>query len=81
MPEKIKLWLWLLSHTTIHVGEWLRYRGGEAGCKLCGHSLESIPHSFWICVEANNIWGRSLKIVATCGVNGRVVWGSLLGLE
>ena len=28
-----------------------------------------------------NIWVRSLKIVAACGVNGRVVWGSLEGLK
>ena len=63
------------------VGEWLRCRGGEAGCKSCGHPLESIPHCFWNCSEAINIWGRSLRIVAACGVNGRVVWGSVQGLK
>ena len=78
MPEKIKVWFWLLSHKAIPVGEWMRSRGGEAGCTLCGHSLESIPHCFWNCVS---IWGRSLRIVAACGVNGRVVWGSLQGLK
>ena len=81
MPKKIKVWLWLLSHKTIPIREWMRCRGGEAGCKLCGHSLESIPHCFWNCAEVINIWGRSLKIVTTCGVNGRVVWGSLQGLK
>ena len=81
MPEKIKLWLWLLSHKAIHVGERLRCCGGEAGCKICGHSLESIPHCFWNCAEAIRIWSRYLRIVATCGVNGSVVWGSLQGLK
>ena len=81
MPEKIKLWWWLLSHKAVPVGEWLRCRGGEAGCKICGHPLESIPHCFWNCGEAINIWGRSLRIVAACGVNGRVVWGSVQGLK
>ena len=59
----------------------MRCRGGEAGCKSCGHSLESIPHCFWKYAEAINIWGRSLRIVVACGVNGRVVWGSLQGLK
>ena len=48
MPKKIKLWLWLLSHKAIHVEGWLRCRGGEVGCKICGHSLESILHCFWL---------------------------------
>ena len=81
MPEKIKLWLWLLSHKVVPVGEWLRCRGEEASCKIWGHSLESIPHYFLNCAEAISIWGRSLTFVATCGVNGRVVWGSFQGLK
>ena len=59
----------------------MRCRGGEASFKLCGQSLESIPHCFWTCVEAINIWGRSLRIVVACNVNGRVVCGSLQGLK
>ena len=70
-----------LSHKAILVGQWMRCCGGDAGCKLCGHSLESIPHCFWNCAKAINIWGRSLMVAATCGVNGRVVWGSLQGLK
>ena len=81
MPEKIKAWLWLLSHKAVLVGEWLSSRGGEAGCKLCGHALESISHCFWNCTEASSIWSRSLRIVATCGVNGNIVWGSIQGLS
>ena len=69
--------LWLLSHEVVFVGEWMRSRGGEAGCKLCGHALESIPHYIWNCEEAINIWGRSLTIMANCGVKGNVEWGSL----
>ena len=46
MPEKIKVWLWLLSHKAVLVGEKLGSRGGEHGCKLCGHALESIFHCF-----------------------------------
>ena len=34
------------------VGEWLSSCGGEVGCKLCGHALESISHCFWNCTEA-----------------------------
>ena len=45
-PEKIKAWLWLLTYKAVHVGEWLSSRGGEVGCKLCGHALESISHCF-----------------------------------
>ena len=48
---------------------------------LCGHFLESMPRCFWNCVQAINLSGRSLRIVATCGVNGRVVWESLQGLK
>ena len=81
MPEKIKLWLWLLSHKATTVGEWIKCRGGEAGCKLCGHTLESIPHCFWSCAKAISIWGRSLKIVAACDVNGKAMLGSLQGLK
>ena len=44
--EKIKVWLWLLSHKAVSVGEWLGSHGGESGCKLCGHALESISHCF-----------------------------------
>ena len=62
------------------VGEWLSSCGGEVGCKLCGHALESISHYFWNCTEAISIWSRSLKIVTTCGVNGNVLWGSIHGL-
>ena len=43
--------------------------------------MESIRHGFWNYVEAISIWGRCLRIVATCGVNERVVWGSLRGLK
>ena len=53
----------------------------EAGCKICGHSLESIPHCFWNCAEAISIWSRCLRIMAACSVNGRVLWGSLQGLK
>ena len=35
MLEKIKVWLWLLSHKAVHVGEWLSSHGAEASCKLC----------------------------------------------
>ena len=28
MPEKIKVWLWLLSHKSIPIEEWLSFRGG-----------------------------------------------------
>ena len=60
----------------------MRCCGGEAGLKLCGNALESFPHCFWNCADlAISIWGRSLKIVAACGVNGKVVWGSLQGLK
>ena len=31
--------------------------------------------------KAISIWGRCLRIVAACGVNGRVVWGSLQVLK
>ena len=34
MPEKIKVWFWLLSHKAIPVGEWMRSRGGEASRTL-----------------------------------------------
>ena len=53
--EKIKAWLWLLSHKAVPIGEWLSSCGGEAGCKLCGHALESISHCFWNCIEAISI--------------------------
>ena len=55
--RKIKVWLWLISHKAIPVGEWMSCCGGEAGCKLCGQSFESIPHYFGV---------RSLRIVAAC---------------
>ena len=38
-PEK-RVWLWLLSHKAILVGEWLSSHAGEASCKLRGHALE-----------------------------------------
>ena len=44
MPEKIKVWFWLLSHKAVLGGEWMKCHGGEAGFKLCGHPLESVPH-------------------------------------
>ena len=78
--EKIKVWMWLLSHKAVPIGEWLGSCGGEADCKLCGNALESISHYFWNCVEAINIWTKSLIIVTTCGVNGNVVWGSIQGM-
>mgnify|MGYP000565416871 FL=1 len=78
--ENIKVWLWLLSHKAVSVGEWLGSHGGESGCKLCGHALESISQCFWNCTEAISIWTRSLSIVAAHGVNGNVVWGSIQGL-
>ena len=81
MPKKLKFWFWLLRHKAKPVGEWMSCRGGEDGCKLCGHSLQSIPHSFWNSAKAINIWGRSLRIVTICDVNGRLVWGSLQGLK
>ena len=82
MPKKRKLWLRLLSHKAIPVGEWMRSCGGEVGCNICGHSLDSsIPHCFWNCAEAISIWGRCLRIVAACGANERVVWGLLIGAE
>ena len=59
----------------VPVGEWMRCRGGEAGCKLCGHSLESIPHCFWNCAEAISIWGRSHRIVPTCVGMGELCGG------
>ena len=34
-PKKIKVWLWLLSHKAVPVGEWWSSRSGEAGCRLC----------------------------------------------
>ena len=73
MLEKIKVWLWLLSHKVVPVGKWLGSRGGEAGCQLCGHALESIPHYFYNCIEVINIWCTSLIILATCSVDGKVV--------
>ena len=60
MLEKIKAWLWHLTHNAVPIGEWLSSRGGEVGCKLCGHDLESISQCFWNCIEAISIWIRSL---------------------
>ena len=81
MPKKIKVWFWRLSNKAIPVGEWMRCCGGEVGCKLCAHALESIPHCFWNFANAISIWGRNLEIVVACSVNGKVVWGSLQGLK
>ena len=53
----------------------LRCLGGEVGCKICGHSLESIPHYFGI--------GQRLLIfgvdVLDCG-NMRCEWESCMGV-
>ena len=57
----------------IPIRERMRSRGGEDGCKLCEHALKSIPHCLWNCADAISIWGRSLRIATTCGVNGKVV--------
>ena len=46
MLEKIKAWLWLLSHKAVHVGKWLSSCDSETSYKLCGHVLESISHYF-----------------------------------
>ena len=81
MLEKIKVWFWPLSHKAIPVGGVDEVAWWEADCKLCGHSLELIPHCFGNFVEAINTWGRSLKIVAAFGVNKRVVWWSLQCLK
>ena len=35
----------------------------------------------WNCTKASSIWSRSLRIVATRGVNGNVVLGSIQGLS
>ena len=59
-PEKIKVWLWLLRHKVVFVGEWSSSRGGEVCCKLCGHALESLSHCFQNCIEAISILSRSL---------------------
>ena len=55
----------------------MRYHGREVGCKLCGYSLESIPHWFLNCAHAINIWDGSLKIMVACDVNGSIVCESL----
>ena len=31
-PEKIKIWLWILSRKAVLVGDWLGSRGGEVVC-------------------------------------------------
>ena len=74
----IKTWLW---YNVVIIPRKAMNRDIEAGCKICGHSLESIPHCFWNCVEAISIWGRCLRILVACCVNERVVWGSLHGLK
>ena len=81
--------MWFLSHKAVPVGEWLSSRGGKAGCKLRGHALESISHCyvdqsltvFGIVQKAISSWSRRLRIVAACGVNGNVVWGSIQGMS
>ena len=50
-----------------------------SNCKACGASLEDIAHCLWSCPRAQEVWTRSLRILARCGVevqvsSAEVVW-------
>ena len=72
LPERIKVFFWLITHRAVPTGEWLGNRGGMSGCKACNASLEDIAHCLWCCPRAQEIWLRSLRILARFGVEVHV---------
>ena len=48
-----------------------------SNCKACGASLEDITHCLWSCPHAQEVWKRSLKFLARCGVEVQVSSHSL----
>ena len=54
-------------------------RGGMSGCKACTANLEDIAHCLWCCPRAQELWLRSLRILARFGVevhvsSAAVIW-------
>ena len=43
-----------------------------SNCKACGASLEDIAHCSWSCLRAQEVWARSIRILARCGVDVHV---------
>ena len=64
LPERVKVFLWLITHRVVPTREWLGKRRGMINCKACGASLEDIAHCLWSCPRAQEVWTRSLRILA-----------------
>ena len=49
-------------------------RGLDPTCRLCGEEIGSSQHCLWSCVHAQEIWKRSLRILARNEGYGEVSW-------
>ena len=72
LPERVKVFFWLIIHRVVPTGEWLMKRGGMIDCKACVVSFEDIAHCLWSCLRAQEVWTRSIRILARCGINVQV---------
>ena len=72
LPERVKVFFWLITHRVVPTREWLGKRGGMSSCKACNASLEDIPHCLWSCPRAQEVWTRSLRILTRCGADVHV---------
>ena len=51
-----------------------------SNCKACGASLEDIAHCLWSCPRAQEVWTRTLRILARWGVEVQVSSATVVSL-
>ena len=62
VPNKVKIHVWRAFHDALPTKISLSKRGIEADkfCPLCRDGLEDTSHVFWYCLEAQDVWRKSV---------------------
>ena len=68
--SRSKIWI---THQAVPTREWIGKRGGMIICKACSASLKDIAQCLWSCPRAQEVWTRSLRILARCGPDVHVL--------